>query len=75
MERIVLIDERGTLTLPNDLRRKYGLERGGQVVIEESDEGLLLRPGVTFSIEIYSDERVKEFQQHNEEDLKGFELE
>ncbi|MGB5631927.1 MAG: AbrB/MazE/SpoVT family DNA-binding domain-containing protein [Waterburya sp.] len=74
MERIVSINERGTLTLPKDLRRKYGLERGGQVVIEESDEGLLLRPGVTFSIEIYSDERVKEFQQHNEEDLKGFEL-
>lgn len=75
MERIVSINERGTLTLPKDLRRKYGLERGGQVVIEESDEGLLLRPGVTFSIEIYSDERVKEFQQHNEEALKGFELE
>ncbi|MGB5715349.1 MAG: AbrB/MazE/SpoVT family DNA-binding domain-containing protein [Waterburya sp.] len=74
MERIVSINERGTLTLPKDLRRTSGLERGGQVVIEESDEGLLLRPGVTFSIEIYSDERVKEFQQHNEEDLKGFEL-
>lgn len=74
MERIVSVSERGTLTLLKDLRRKYGLEQGGQVVIEENDEGLLLRPGVTFSVEIYSDERVKEFQQHNEADLEAFDL-
>lgn len=74
MERIVSINERGTLTLPKDLRCKYGLEQGGQLVIEESNEGLLLRPGVTFSIEIYSDERVEEFQQHNEADLAEFDL-
>ena len=75
MGRVISINERGTLTLPKDLRRKYGLEQGGQIVIEESDEGLLLRPGVTFSVEIYSDERVKEFQQLNEADLEGFDLE
>lgn len=74
MERTVSINERGTITLPKDLRRKYGLEQGGQVVIEESEEGLLLRPGVTFSVEIYSDERIGEFQQHNEADLAEFDL-
>lgn len=75
MERIISINERGTITLPKDLRNKYGFKPGGQIVIEESEEGLLLRPGVTFSVEIYSDKRVKEFQQHNEEDLEEFELE
>jgi AbrB family looped-hinge helix DNA binding protein len=74
MERIILINERGTITLPKDLRKKYGLETGGQIVIEESDEGLLLRPGVTFSVEIYSDRRVEEFQQQNEDELAEFEL-
>jgi AbrB family looped-hinge helix DNA binding protein len=74
MERIISINERGTITLPKDLRKKYGLEAGGQVIIEESDEGLLLRPGITFSVEIYSDKRVEEFQQQNEDELEAFEL-
>ena len=74
MERIISINERGTLTLPEDLRRKYGLEKEGQLVIEESDEGLLLRPGIIFSVEIYSDKRIQEFQQHNETDLKEFDF-
>jgi AbrB family looped-hinge helix DNA binding protein len=74
MERIILINERGTITLPKDLRKKYGLETGGQIVIEESEEGLLLRPGITFSVEIYSDKRMEEFQQQNEDELEEFEL-
>ncbi|GAB4224624.1 MAG: hypothetical protein Kow0049_00420 [Stanieria sp.] len=74
MERIISINERGSITLPKDLRKKYGLEAGGQVIIEESEEGLLLRPGVTFSVEIYSDKRMEEFQQQNEDELEEFEL-
>jgi AbrB family looped-hinge helix DNA binding protein len=75
MERIISINERGTITLPKDLRNKYGFEVGSQIVIEESAEGLILRPGVTFSVEIYSDKRIEEFQQQNEAELEGFELE
>jgi AbrB family looped-hinge helix DNA binding protein len=75
MERIISINERGTITLPKDLRNKYGFEAGSQIVIEESEEGLILRPGVTFSVEIYSDQRIEEFQQQNEAELEGFELE
>jgi len=69
MERIIPINERGNLTLPKDLRTKYGLDSPGQVIIEESPEGLLIRPSVTFPLEIYSDERIQEFTESNEEDL------
>jgi bifunctional DNA-binding transcriptional regulator/antitoxin component of YhaV-PrlF toxin-antitoxin module len=75
MERIVPINERGSLTLPKDLRAKYGLDGAGQIVIEESPEGLLIRPCATFPVEIYSEERIKEFNQSNEIDLEGFDLE
>lgn len=75
MKKIVTINDRGTITLPKELRRKYGLESGGKVVIEESEEGLLLRPGVTFSVEIYSEDRLQEFQECNEDELKDFDLE
>ncbi len=75
MERIVSINESGTLTLPKDLRKKYGLEGVDQVAIEESSEGLIIRACATFPIEIYSDERVIEFNQSNENELEEFELE
>jgi len=74
MNRIIPISDRGTITLPKDLRQKYGLEAGGQIVIEEGESGLILRSGVTFSVEIYSNERVEEFEQQNEVELDVFEL-
>ena len=74
MKKIVTINNRGTITLPKDLRQKYGLEIGGKVVIEESEEGLLLRPGVTFSVEIYSERRLEEFAEQNEAELEEFDL-
>ena len=33
----------GTLTLPEDLRRRYGLADGGEVVIEDTGDGLVIR--------------------------------
>jgi len=74
MNRIISIDDQGAIALPQDLIEKYGLEVGGQIVIEENEAGLILRPNATLTIEIYSNERVKEFQQHNEDELKEFEL-
>ena len=74
MNRIISIDEQGAIALPQDLIEKYGLEVGGQIVIEESEAGLILRPNAAFPVEIYSDERVEEFCQQNEDELKDFKL-
>ncbi len=74
MNRIISIDEQGAIALPQDLIKKYGLEAGGQIVVEESEAGLILRPGAKFPIEIYSDERVEEFRQENEVKLERFKL-
>ena len=72
MTKTININDRGTLTLPKELRDRLGLKKGGQVVAEETDEGILLRPGVTFPIEIYSDERLAEFARNNEEALARY---
>ncbi len=74
MTKVVNINGRGALTLPKDMRRRLGVKGGGQVVIEERPEGLLLRPGVTFPVEIYTDERLAEFRRNNEEVLAGYRL-
>ena len=74
MNRIISIDEQGAIALPQDLIKKYGLKAGGQIVVEESEAGLILRPNAQFPMEIYSDERVEEFKQQNEDELKDFKL-
>ncbi len=72
MSRIISINEQGTITLPQDLIEKYGLKAGGQIVVEESEAGLILRLGAKFPVEIYSDERIEEFRQENEVKLEKF---
>lgn len=71
---MVTINERGTLTLPKLMRRRLGLRGRGQVIAEETSEGVVLKPGAAFPIEIYTDERIAEFQKNNEDMLKKFSL-
>ena len=72
MTKVININDRGTLTLPKEMRRRLGVSRNAQVVAEETDEGILLRPGVTFPVELYSDARLAEFRRNNEEALAKF---
>jgi AbrB family looped-hinge helix DNA binding protein len=74
MTKVIQINDRGTLTLPKEMRRRLGIERNAQVVAEETEEGILLRPGVTFPVELYSEKRVAEFRRNNEESLAGYRL-
>jgi antitoxin PrlF len=57
----VTINSRGVITLPARLRRALGLKPDDQLIAETTPEGLLLRPAVTLPVEIYTDERVREF--------------
>ena len=74
MKKVINTNERGTITLPKDLRQRLGLPDGGQVVAEDTVDGVLLRSGVTFPVEIYTDEQVAEFQRTNEDALARFRL-
>jgi AbrB family looped-hinge helix DNA binding protein len=67
METTIQVNRRGTLTLPKNLRKAVGLEEGGSVIAELSDSGIVLRPSVTFPIEIYADERIREFDEADAE--------
>ena len=75
MIKYIRIDPRGRLTLPKELRVRLGLMAGGQLVIEQRTDGILLRPasGAGTEAEIYSAARLKEFARNNEESLAGFE--
>jgi AbrB family looped-hinge helix DNA binding protein len=42
--RLVRVQEKGQVTLPADVRRRLGLEKGDLVAIVETPEGVLITP-------------------------------
>ena len=61
MKATLTVSNRGVVTLPAKLRRALGLRPDDQLIAETTAEGLLLRPAVPLPIEIYSEQRVREF--------------
>jgi AbrB family looped-hinge helix DNA binding protein len=59
------VGKRGTVVIPADLRRRYGLTDGALLVAEGTDDGILLRPAVALPIEIYSPRRKAELLLEN----------
>jgi antitoxin PrlF len=63
MKATLTITSRGVVTLPAKLRSALGLKADDLLIAETTPEGLLLRPVVTLPVEIYSDERIREFDE------------
>jgi antitoxin PrlF len=66
MRTRVIINERGVITIPGPMRKAFGLKANDELIIEETDQGLLLRPSVSVPIELYSEERIAEFASEEE---------
>ena len=52
------------------MRKRYGLKPNDLLIVEPTAEGILLKPAVATPIELYSDERLAEFEQNNEQTLR-----
>jgi len=63
MKTTLTVTSRGVVTLPAKLRRALGLKADDQLIAETTAEGLLLRPAVTLPVELYSEKRVREFDE------------
>ena len=63
MKTTLTVSSRGVVTLPAKLRQALGLKADDQLIAETTSEGLLLRPAVTLPIEIYSEKRIREFDE------------
>ena len=71
MKTTLTMSSRGVVTLPAKLRRTLGLKPEDHLIAETTPEGLLLRPAVTLPVEVYSDKRIREFDEA-EADLGKF---
>ena len=65
MAEYVRIGKRGTLVIPAETRRHYGLEEGEMLAMEERTEGLLFKPVRAYETEVYTPQRRAEFMLNN----------
>ena len=63
MTATITINQRGNLTLPAAIRKEMGISPNDQIIAETTETGILLRPAITLPIEIYTNERILEFEE------------
>ncbi|TVQ32635.1 MAG: AbrB/MazE/SpoVT family DNA-binding domain-containing protein [Phycisphaeraceae bacterium] len=70
----VTLGRRGVVTIPSHLRRLYNLDEGSLLIIEQRDDGILLRPAVATPVppEVYTARRQAEFLLNNAVDDKDY---
>ena len=66
------VGKRGTVVIPATLRRRFGIEEGSLVIAEEREDGILIRPAVVLSVEVYTPERKAEFLLSNTIDAEDY---
>lgn len=59
---IVLMSEKGQVTIPQDIRKRLGIAKGDPLVVDMDPQGgIHLRVAAVFPMETYSQSRLKEF--------------
>jgi AbrB family looped-hinge helix DNA binding protein len=62
-EELAQLSRRGTITLPAGVRRQLGLAEGDVLTVRLSGRSIVLTPAVVTPVELYSDERLEEFEE------------
>ncbi len=61
---LVKLGKKGQITIPKAVLRKVGIREAAPMLVSTTpDGGILLRPAGVYPIEIYSDERMQEFDE------------
>jgi len=69
---VIRVGKRGTVVIPAKVRRRFNLDEGALLVIEEREDGVLLRPAVAMPTEIYTPQRQAEFLLSNAVDTEDY---
>jgi AbrB family looped-hinge helix DNA binding protein len=63
----VKLGKKGQISIPKAVLERLGLEAESLLLVETTPDGaILLRPAGVYPVEVYSDERVREFHQEDE---------
>lgn len=66
------VGKRGTIVIPAAIRRRLKIEEGTVVMVEEREDGVLIRPAAVIPIEMYTPERRAEFLLSNAIDPEDY---
>jgi AbrB family looped-hinge helix DNA binding protein len=66
------VGKRGTVVIPARLRRRFKIEEGSVVLVEEGDNCVVIRPAAAVPVEIYSPERRAAFLLENATDDEDY---
>ena len=58
MRQTLIVSHRGQLTLPANLRKRFGIKNSGAIILEERGNELVLKPAMVLEVEMYTDEQV-----------------
>lgn len=72
MTEATRMGRRGTVVLPARLRRRFGMEEGELVLMEERPDGVLVRPAKAYPLETYPPLRVAELLLNNATDDQDY---
>jgi bifunctional DNA-binding transcriptional regulator/antitoxin component of YhaV-PrlF toxin-antitoxin module len=61
MQATLSVSGRGLIALPAEMRKAAGIRPQDSLIAEMTPEGILLRPAVTLPVEMYTPDRVAEF--------------
>ncbi len=50
--KLSVVQEKGQVTIPAEIRRRWGLQKGALVAFEETEEGILLRPQKVVAMDV-----------------------
>jgi AbrB family looped-hinge helix DNA binding protein len=63
---VIKLGKKGQLSLPAAVLRKMGIEGAAMLLIEATDDGaVILRPAGVYPVEVYTEARLKEFEEAN----------
>ena len=70
----IVMGKRGTVVIPAKIRQRFKLDEGSPMLIEEREDGLLMRPATIspVDVEIYTPERLAEFFLNNVMTKEGY---
>ena len=71
MQALLTLDRRGGISLPPKLHSALGLKANDQLIAEMTPDGLLFFFNDTATTEIYTEERIREFEE-GEAELAAF---
>jgi AbrB family looped-hinge helix DNA binding protein len=68
---MVKLGKKGQVSIPKAVLKRLGLEGEVPLLVETTQDGaILLRPAGVYPIEVYSDERIREFDEADRMDGK-----